>query len=59
MKKGLLEVKKARHTGFCFGVKRAIGIVEDFLKEKRKACSIGPIIHNPDVVKELSDKGLR
>lgn len=59
MRKRLLNIKRARHTGFCFGVKRAIGIAEDFLKKNRIAYSIGPIIHNPVVVKELSAKGLK
>lgn len=59
MKRKQLEIKKAKHTGFCFGVKRAVGIAEDFLKKKRKAYSIGPIIHNPVVVEELSEKGLK
>lgn len=59
MGKGRLRVVRARHTGFCFGVKRAVAIAEDFLKKGKSVYSIGPIIHNPLVVKELSSRGLK
>jgi len=54
-----LKVVKAKHAGFCFGVKRAISIAEDVLGKKQRASSIGSIIHNPAVVSDLSKKGLR
>lgn len=54
-----IEIKKAKVSGFCFGVKRAIGIARDFLEDKKSAYSIGAIIHNPVVVNELSQKGLK
>ena len=59
MKRRKLKIIKASHTGFCFGVKRAVGTAENFLKKNKKAYSIGEIIHNPVVVKELSVKGLK
>jgi len=59
LQKKQLKIVKAKHAGFCFGVKRAIGIAEDTLSKKTKACSIGSIIHNPAVVNDLSKKGLR
>jgi len=51
-------IRKASHTGFCFGVKRAIGIAERILKQDKKVCSLGPVIHNRVVVDALSKKGL-
>jgi len=54
-----IKILKAKHTGFCFGVKRAISIAENFLKKNKHACSVGPIIHNPEVVKDLARKGLK
>jgi len=57
-KKKQLKIKRARHTGFCFGVKRAVGIAEDFLNSNKRAYSVGPIIHNPAVVEALSGRGL-
>lgn len=54
-----IKIKKAKPSGFCFGVKRAITIADNTLKRKTKLYSLGPIIHNPLVVRELSDKGMR
>lgn len=54
-----MRVKVAEHSGFCFGVKRAINIANEVLdKAKNNIYSLGPIIHNPQVVDELSQKGL-
>jgi len=54
-----LKIKKAKHSGFCFGVKRAVGRAEDFLKDHKEGYSLGSIIHNPSVVERLSEKGLK
>lgn len=54
-----MRIRVAQHSGFCFGVKRAINIVESILKEsKDKIYSLGPLIHNPQVVDSLLKKGL-
>ena len=55
----MIMIKKANPVGFCWGVRRAINIAEDALKGKTKLYSLGPIIHNPLVVKELSSKGIK
>jgi 4-hydroxy-3-methylbut-2-enyl diphosphate reductase len=55
----MIKTKKASHSGFCFGVKRAISIAEDCLENKKPLYSLGPIIHNPIVVKGLDKKGLK
>ena len=57
-----MQVKVATHSGFCFGVKRAINIAEKTLNgstHKRNIYSLGPIIHNPQVVNRLSGRGLK
>ena len=59
MKNKTPKIIKARHIGFCFGVKRAIAAAEGLLDKNKKTCSLGPIIHNPFVVKELHKKGLK
>ncbi len=59
MRKTKVKIIKAQHTGFCFGVKRAVGAAEKFLRANKQAYSLGPIIHNPSVVKTLSGKGLK
>jgi 4-hydroxy-3-methylbut-2-enyl diphosphate reductase len=52
-----MEIIKAELFGFCFGVRRAVDIVEDKLEEREKIDTLGPIVHNPNVVEDLSDKG--
>lgn len=53
-----IEVLVARYSGFCPGVKRAIRMAESLLKSRGKAWSLGPVIHNPQVVGELERRGL-
>ncbi len=53
-----MEVVIAEHLGFCFGVKRAMETVEGLLEEKHKAFTLGPIIHNPQVVEKLNKNGI-
>ena len=47
------------NSGFCFGVKRALDIAKGALKNRKTVYSLGPIIHNPQVVDEFSRKGLK
>ena len=50
----------ARNAGFCPGVKRAIESAERALKEAGgEVLSLGPLIHNPQVVEMLQRRGLR
>ena len=52
------EITVARSAGFCFGVNRAVELVERLLKEGKKVCTLGPIIHNPQLVEDLSRRGV-
>ena len=52
-------IRKAKSAGFCFGVNRAITIVNDLIDEGKKVCTLGPIIHNMEVVNELKERGCR
>ena len=55
-----MEILIANHAGFCFGVKRAVDIVSEELSNKDKTFySLGPLIHNPQVVSDLENKGLK
>ena len=49
----------AQRAGFCFGVSRAIELVEEGIAANAKIATLGPIIHNSQVVEQLSDKGVR
>jgi 4-hydroxy-3-methylbut-2-en-1-yl diphosphate reductase len=54
-----MKIITAKTAGFCFGVKRAIDIAFELAREKRKGVyTLGPIIHNPQVVKKLQEKGI-
>ncbi len=54
-----MNIKLAKTAGFCFGVNRAVNTVYDLIKKGEKVCTLGPIIHNPQLVDELSAKGVR
>ncbi len=49
----------AREIGFCFGVKRAVSLCEKTLKSCGTCVSLGPIIHNEQVIKRLERSGLK
>jgi len=49
----------AKSAGFCFGVDRAVNLVFDLLDKNQKVTTLGPIIHNPQLVKKLADRGVR
>ncbi len=53
------KIKVAKTAGFCFGVNRAVDLVYKLLDEGKKAVTLGPIIHNPQVVKALEARGVR
>jgi 4-hydroxy-3-methylbut-2-enyl diphosphate reductase len=55
----MTKIKIADKSGFCFGVKRAIGIAENAAKDDKKTYTLGPIIHNPQEVDRLKKKGIR
>jgi len=59
MIKNKKKIIVSSHSGFCFGVKRALDIAENALKRKSIVYSFGPIIHNPQVVREFEEKGLK
>ena len=53
------EIILASTAGFCFGVNRAVEMVEDLLNEGKKVATLGPIIHNPQLVEDLNKRGAR
>ena len=54
-----MNVILAESAGFCFGVKRAVDLVNDEItKGTEKVYTYGPIIHNEEVVNELKAAGV-
>lgn len=55
-----MEVKVAKTAGFCFGVERAVEhVYEQIQKGQPPIYTLGPIIHNEEVVKDLEKKGVK
>ena len=54
-----MNVTVAKSAGFCFGVKRAIDTVYQEIEKGEKVFTLGPIIHNEQVVQELEEKGVQ
>ena len=53
-----MPVILAKSAGFCFGVSRAVARVEELLAAGEQVCTLGPIIHNPQVVGQLAARGV-
>ncbi|MBQ8296841.1 MAG: bifunctional 4-hydroxy-3-methylbut-2-enyl diphosphate reductase/30S ribosomal protein S1 [Ruminococcus sp.] len=53
------KVTVAKSAGFCFGVDRAVKMVYGELEKNTKVATLGPIIHNQDVVNDMKAKGAR
>ena len=54
-----MKVELAKTAGFCFGVKRAVDTVyEQIAQKKYKVYTLGPIIHNEEVIKDLKRHGV-
>ncbi|MBW2689041.1 MAG: 4-hydroxy-3-methylbut-2-enyl diphosphate reductase [Deltaproteobacteria bacterium] len=54
-----MEIILAQNAGFCFGVKRATQMAFEAAAEHEQICSLGPLIHSPQVVKELTEQGIK
>ena len=55
-----MEVTLAKSAGFCFGVQRAVDKVYELIDScPDRLFTLGPIIHNEEVVSDLEKKGVR
>jgi 4-hydroxy-3-methylbut-2-enyl diphosphate reductase len=52
------EIISAKRAGFCFGVKRAVNMAFEAAKRGNTVHTLGPIIHNPQVVEKLKEVGV-
>ena len=53
-----MKIYKSKVMGFCYGVRKAMKISEKAAVSGKKTVTLGPIIHNPQVVKKLADRGV-
>ena len=54
-----MKVEKAAKIGFCFGVKRAIDILEKVARERGGVETLGAVVHNQQVLQRLARMGVR
>lgn len=52
-----MSIEVAKTAGFCFGVDRAIEMVSSLLQKGKRVYTLGPIIHNPQMVRKLESEG--
>ena len=54
-----MEIRLAEHTGFCFGVRRAVDTVYEQVKTGKTIYTYGPVVNNEEVVRELGKMGVQ
>ncbi len=55
----MAEIILAKKAGFCFGVDRAIKLIEEMVSDGKSVATFGPIIHNQQVIDDLSQRGVK
>ena len=53
-----MKIIIAENCGFCYGVKRAVEMALKTVKDKSKVATLGPLIHNPQMIELLAKKGI-
>ena len=54
-----MSIQVAESAGFCFGVNRAVELVERVAKNGKRVATLGPIIHNRHAVAHFEQMGVR
>ncbi|MBR2459935.1 MAG: 4-hydroxy-3-methylbut-2-enyl diphosphate reductase [Clostridia bacterium] len=57
-----MKITVAKGAGFCFGVRRAYGILEEIIRNRlpgERIFTLGSFVHNPIIVEELAERGVR
>ena len=54
----MLEIIISPKSGFCFGVQKAVDTVYDAIESGDNVYTLGPLIHNPQVIEDLKDRGV-
>ncbi len=53
-----MHVKIARTAGFCWGVRRTVDKVMEVANGRRSVVTLGPVIHNPQAVERMRERGV-
>lgn len=54
-----MQIQRASEMGFCFGVRRAVEMMEESVRVRGPMVSLGSVVHNPQVVEKLRSEGLQ
>lgn len=54
-----MKVEKAEKIGFCFGVKRAVDVLEKVARERGGIETLGAVVHNQQVLDRLASIGVK
>ncbi len=54
----MMNLKIAEPCGFCYGVKRAVALARKAAAEHVSGATLGPLIHNPQLIAELAQQGI-
>ncbi len=54
-----IKITVGKHSGFCFGVKRAYRMADQKAKNSKKIFILGKLVHNNDVCDDLKRKGIK
>ena len=54
-----MRVVRAKHAGVCYGVERALDMAVAAMMDEDDTYTLGPLIHNPTVVKQLEEQGVK
>ena len=53
-----IKIIKAKELGFCYGVFRAINMLEKAAKQYGSLETLGPVVHNEQVIKKMDKMGI-
>ena len=53
-----MKIRKSRDMGFCFGVRRAVDMMQEAAASGRAVTTLGEVVHNPQVVQDLEQVGV-
>lgn len=56
---GRLKIARAEYAGACYGVQRALDLTLETASSGKAVSTLGPLIHNPQVVSDLEARGIR
>lgn len=54
-----MQIEKAKETGFCFGVRRALKLLDEAVLEHGYAETLGLVVHNQQVIDDFNKRGVR